>query len=188
MAKVYTRSGDKGTCKVFGGDRLDKDHPRVECLGAFDEANSSIGVLRVKLGLEHEWQDALLRIQTDMMNMMSHIATPSEHTERNKKPLPDDGAQMCETWMDDMESKMTEGSDFFLLPGGNEVSAQCHVIRTQVRKAERRLATLAKQDTVNEIIQKYINRMSDLFFLMARFEMDQKGIAEDKWKAFRKAK
>lgn len=83
---------------------------------------------------------------------------------------------------------MTEGSDFFLLPGGNEVSAQCHVIRTQVRKAERRLATLAKQDTVNEIIQKYINRMSDLFFLMARFEMDQKGIAEDKWKAFRKAK
>ena len=68
-SKIYTRSGDKGSCKVFGGERLDKDDPRVECLGAMDEANSSIGVLRVQLGEDHEWQEALLEIQTDMMEV-----------------------------------------------------------------------------------------------------------------------
>jgi cob(I)alamin adenosyltransferase len=184
--KIYTRKGDKGTTGVFGGKREDKDSARIECNGMLDEANSTIGLLRVKLGSDHVWQPNLHRIQKDLMDMMSHLARPSESTKENTNPKPVDGAEFCEQWLDELEEGITSPSDYFLLPGGNEISALCHVCRTQIRRGERRLVTLMKEDPacVEDYIMAYVNRLSDLFFTMARAEMDKAGIAEEKWQLF----
>jgi len=184
--KIYTRKGDTGMTGVFGGKRESKDSARIECNGALDEANSTIGLLRSKLGNNHEWQPNLHKIQKDLMDMMSHLARPSDSKKENPNPKPKDGADFCEKWMDDMESKISSPSDYFLLPGGNEISSLCHVCRTQIRRGERRLVTLMHEDSasVEEYVVAYINRLSDLFFTMARSEMDKAGVAEEKWQLF----
>lgn len=182
--KIYTKKGDKGTTGLFGGSRVSKDDVRIECIGTLDEANSTIGLLRVKLGAEHAWQPNLHKIQKDLMDMMSHLARPSDAKKENKNPMPVDGATFCEEWIDELEAGMTSPSDYFLLPGGNEVSALCHVARTQMRRGERRLVSLILTDEVHEAIPAYINRLSDLFFTLARAEMDKAGVAEEKWQLF----
>lgn len=182
--KIYTRKGDHGTCAVFGGTRVDKDHPRVECLGAFDEANSSLGMLRVKLPASHPWQPGLHRIQKDLMDMMSHMARPSDCPRENPNPLPEDGAGFCEEWIDRLEAQVRAPSDYFILPGGTEVSALCHMVRTQIRRAERRLAALHRADPVPAPIRPYVNRLSDLFFTLARAAMDEAGVEEERWRLF----
>ncbi len=182
--KIYTKKGDTGTTGLFGGSRVPKDDVRVECVGTFDEVNSTLGLLRVKLGNDHAWQPKLHKIQKDLMDMMSHLARPSDAKKVNTNPMPVDGAQFCEAWIDELEGQMTTASDYFLLPGGNEVSALCHVVRTQMRRGERRLVSLLATDTVDAAIPAYINRLSDLFFTLARAEMDQAGVAEEKWQLF----
>ncbi|MCH2235416.1 MAG: cob(I)yrinic acid a,c-diamide adenosyltransferase [Crocinitomicaceae bacterium] len=184
--KIYTRKGDTGKTGVFGGKREDKNSPRIECIGTLDELNSTIGLLRTKLENDHEWQPNLHRIQKDMMNMMSHLARPSDSKKENQNPRPTDGAEFCEAWIDEMENAMSSPSDYFLLPGGNEISALCHVCRTQVRRGERTLVGLMQvdPDSVEEYVAAYINRLSDLFFTMARAEMDKHGVAEEKWNLF----
>ncbi|PKV53155.1 ATP:cob(I)alamin adenosyltransferase [Aquimarina sp. MAR_2010_214] len=184
--KIYTRKGDTGKTGVFGGKREFKDSARIECNGALDEANSTIGLLRAKLDNDHEWQPNLHKIQKDLMDMMSHLARPSDSKKENPNPKPKDGADFCEQWMDDMEANISSPSDYFLLPGGNEISALCHVCRTQIRRGERRLVTLMHEDpeSVEEYVVAYINRLSDLFFTMARAEMDKAGVAEEKWQLF----
>lgn len=183
---IYTRKGDQGQTGVFGGKREYKDSARIECLGELDEANSTIGLLRAKLGTEHPWQANLQRIQKDLMDMMSHLARPSTSNKTNQNPEPKDGAEFCEQWIDQMEAAMSSPSDYFLLPGGNEISALCHVCRTQMRRGERRLVTLLQEDPecVHDYIAAYINRLSDLFFTLARAEMDQHGVAEERWNLF----
>lgn len=184
--KIYTRTGDAGTTGVFRGKREHKDSVRIECIGTLDEANSTIGLLRAKLGNKHSWQTNLHRIQKDIMDMMSHLARPSNSKIENPNPKPIDGATFCENWLDELETNISSPSDYFILPGGNEISALCHVCRTQIRRAERRLVTLKKEDEpcVEEYISAYINRLSDLFFTMARSEMDKTGVAEEKWQLF----
>lgn len=184
--KIYTRKGDTGKTGVFGGKREFKDSARIECNGVLDEANSTIGLLRTKLGNDHEWQPNLHKIQKDLMDMMSHLARPSDSKKENPNPRPKDGADFCEQWMDEMEANISSPSDYFLLPGGNEISALCHVCRTQIRRGERRLVTLMHEDpeSVEEYVVAYINRLSDLFFTMARAEMDKAGVAEEKWQLF----
>lgn len=182
--KIYTQKGDKGTTGLFGGSRVDKDDVRVECIGTLDEANSTIGLLRVKLEADHPWQPNLHRIQKDLMDMMSHLARPSSAKKVNTNPMPEDGSDFCEQWIDELEAAMSSPSDYFLLPGGNEISALCHVIRTQIRRGERRLVSLRKTDEVHEAIPAYVNRLSDLFFTLARTEMDKAGVAEEKWQLF----
>lgn len=163
---------------------MPKDDIRVECVGTLDEVNSSIGLLRVKLGADHPWQARLHRIQKDMMDMMSHLARPSDAKKINSNPMPEDGAVFCEAWIDELEEAMTSPSDYFLLPGGNEISALCHLVRTQMRRGERRLVTLMRADAVHPAIPAYINRLSDLFFTLSRAEMDKAGVAEEKWQLF----
>lgn len=182
--KIYTKKGDTGKTGLFGGSRVYKDDVRVNCYGTLDEVNSTIGLLRVKLGAEHEWQANLHKIQKDMMDMMSHLARPSDSKKENKNPKAEDGPQFCENWIDELEANMNTASDYFLLPGGNEISALCHVVRTQMRRGERLLVSLMKEDEVDDYIPAYINRMSDLFFILGRAEMDKAGVAEEKWQLF----
>ncbi len=184
--KIYTRKGDAGKTGVFGGKRTDKNSARIECIGTLDEVNSTIGLLRAKLGSSHEWQTNLHRIQKDMMDMMSHLARPSDSKKENPNPKPIDGADFCEKWLDELEANISTASDYFILPGGNEISALCHVCRTQIRRGERTLVTLMQEDPacVEEYIMAYVNRLSDLFFTMSRSEMDKTGVAEEKWQLF----
>ena len=184
--KIYTRKGDTGKTGVFGGRRTYKNSARIECIGTLDEVNSTIGLLRAKLGADHDWQPNLHRIQKDMMDMMSHLARPSESKKINPNPKPVDGALFCENWLDELEANISSPSDYFILPGGNEISALCHVCRTQIRRGERSLVTLMLEDPegVEEYIMAYINRLSDLFFTMSRAEMDKEGVPEEKWQLF----
>lgn len=184
--KIYTRKGDKGKTGVFGGKREFKNSARIECNGVLDEVNSTLGYLRAKLGPQHAWQPNLHRIQKDMMDMMSHLARPSDSNKENTNPHPTDGPEFCEQWIDELESNMGQPSDYFLLPGGTEVSSLCHMIRTQIRRGERALVTLSQEDpeSVPEYLASYINRLSDLFFTLSRAEMDQAGMAEERWNLF----
>ena len=184
--KIYTRKGDSGKTGVFGGKREDKDSVRIECNGTLDEANSTLGLLRAKLGVAHPWQGRLQRIQKDLMDMMSHLARPSNSHKKNPNPKPVEGAAQCEVWIDELEHDMSTPSEYFLLPGGNELSALCHVFRTQIRRAERRLVSLQKADPecVEPYVVAYVNRLSDLAFIWARALMSAENTPEEQWQLF----
>jgi ATP:cob(I)alamin adenosyltransferase len=181
--KIYTRGGDKGKTGIFGGQRVDKDDIRIEANGTIDELNSAIGVVRAYLPEDHQWQALLHKIQTELMIVMSHVATPSAIREQNKNVLDENPDKFCEEWIDKMTGEMAS-SDFFVLPGGTIVSAHLQLARTIARRSERRLWTLNKQDEVPEVIMRFINRLADLFFTMARYEMYKAGDIEEKWQAF----
>lgn len=186
MAKgqIHTRGGDKGTCVLLGGSRVKKDHVRVECLGEVDEVNSFIGLLRSKLPVDHHWQAGLQGIQVTLMDSMSHLATPPEHSAKVTTPLPTEQVHKLEAWLDAIEERLPSTTDSFLLPGGSEVSALCHVIRTVVRRAERRIVSLHQVEPVAPEILQFMNRLSDLFFKFAREDLATHQIPEEKWKLF----
>ncbi|MBI9033680.1 MAG: cob(I)yrinic acid a,c-diamide adenosyltransferase [Bacteroidales bacterium] len=182
--KIYTKGGDRGRTGLAGGVTVYKDHPRIELNGNIDELNSGIGYLRALLANDHPWQDGLQKIQSDLMTMMGHIAiTPDSDRKPNVK-LPEDGASFCEKWIDEMEASLKEPSKWFILPGGNQVSAWLHMVRTQARRAERRMITLHQLEPLPIYILEYVNRLSDLFFSMTRFEMENAGIEEEKFMPF----
>ncbi|BDD11609.1 ATP--cob(I)alamin adenosyltransferase (plasmid) [Fulvitalea axinellae] len=182
--KVYTKSGDKGTTATIGGPRVAKDDIRMECLGTIDELNSHLGLLRVRMGKEHRWQEGLHRIQVDLMNMMAYVARPSSSTLELNVPAPEDGDKFCEEWIDREEKAMESESQHFLVPGGNEISALLHIARTTVRKAERRLVQLNREDPLPSFVPKYVNRLSDLFFVLSRVALVENGVDEDRWRPF----
>jgi len=182
--KIYTRSGDKGKTGIHGGQRVDKDDIRIEATGCIDELYSMMRVVRSFLLPEHEWQDLLFRIQTEIMVVMSHVATPSEIRDKNPNKLDPDIVSFIENQMDGLTQKMEDGNSYFILPGGNLISSHLHMARTIARRSERRLWTLNRQDELPESILIFINRLSDLFFVMARYEMLSTGKVEEKWQHF----
>ena len=159
--RIYTRGGDKGKTGIHGGERVDKDDIRIEANGTLDELNAEIG----------------------MMAVMSHVATPSAIRDQNPNPLPDDLAVFCESHIDDLSAQM-EDNGYFILPGGTPVSAHLQLARTITRRAERRLWTLNRKDPVPAGIMAFVNRLSDLFFTMARYDMFRQGNAEERWQSF----
>lgn len=183
MRKIYTRTGDNGTTGIHGGERVAKDNIRIEANGCVDELNAVIGMVRSLLPQEHEWQSLLFVIQKNLMAVMSHVATPSALRAKNPNVLPEDLVAMCEEAMDGLMMQL-EDNGYFILPGGTPVSAQLQFARTITRRAERRLWTLHRQDELPEIILRFINRLSDLFFVMARYEMQQQNWTEEKWQSF----
>ncbi|HMM01983.1 MAG: cob(I)yrinic acid a,c-diamide adenosyltransferase [Dysgonomonas sp.] len=181
--KIYTRGGDKGKTGIFGGQRVDKDDVRIEANGTIDELNSVIGIVRANLPADHEWQPLLFKIQTEMMSVMSQVATPSAIRDTNTNTLDENLDKLCEEWMDRMTDEMGP-SETFILPGGTIVSAHIQLARAVARRAERRLWTLNKQDEVPAVVMRFINRLSDLFFTMARYDMYKAGNIEERWKDF----
>ena len=167
--RIYTRSGDHGTTGIHGGERVEKDDVRIEANGALDELNAVVG---------------LLRVQEVLMVVMSHVATPSALREKNPNTLPEDLDRWCEGEIDRLNGGMRHPSTYFVLPGGTEVAALCHLARTVARRAERRLWTLNREDEVPGVILRFVNRLSDLLFTMARGEMDKQGTEEERWQEF----
>lgn len=183
MRKIYTRTGDEGMTGIHGGERVPKDDIRIEANGCLDELNTLLGIIRSMLPDTDEWQEKLYFIQHSMMIVMSHVATPSAIRESNPNELPQDLDKFCEDWMDVMMSQL-EDNRYFILPGGTPLAAQLQNARAVARRAERRLWTLNRTDEVPGEILRFINRLSDLLFVMARFEMQRQQWPEEKWMKF----
>lgn len=181
--KVYTKTGDKGTTGIHGGERVPKDDIRIEANGCIDELNSMIGIVRSMLPESHEWQEMLFTIQRELMVVMSHVATPSAIRDKNPNQLDTALVSECEGWMDGMMSQLTDNG-YFLVPGGTPLAAHLQYARTLARRAERRLWTLNRQDELPQSILVLMNRLSDLFFVMARYELQQQSWPEEKWQKF----
>lgn len=183
MRKIYTRTGDEGMTGIHGGERVPKDDIRIEANGCLDELNTLLGIIRSMLPETDEWQEKLYFIQHSMMIVMSHVATPSAIRESNPNELPQDLDKFCEDWMDVIMSQL-EDNGYFILPGGTPLAAQLQNARAVARRAERRLWTLNRTDEVPGEILRFINRLSDLLFVMARFEMQRQQWSEEKWMKF----
>lgn len=183
MKRIYTRTGDKGTTGIHGGERVPKDDIRIEANGCLDELNALIGVVRSLLEPEHEWNGLLYDIQRNLMVVMSLVATPSAIRHKNPNTLDENIVTDIEHKLDEFSSEIEE-LGFFILPGGTVVSAQLQLARTVARRAERRLWTLNRKDAVLEDILKYVNRLSDLFFVMAKLEMQKQNWQEERWNLF----
>lgn len=183
MKRIYTRTGDKGTTGIHGGERVPKDDIRIEANGCLDELNALIGVVRSLLEPEHEWNGLLYDIQRNLMAVMSLVATPSAIRHNNPNTLDENIVTDIEHKLDEFSSEVEE-LGFFILPGGTVVSAQLQLARTVARRAERRLWTLNRKDAVPEDILKYVNRLSDLFFVMAKLEMQKQNWPEERWNLF----
>lgn len=183
MKRIYTRTGDDGTTGIHGGERVPKDDIRIEANGTLDELNTQIGIVRSMLKADDRWQEGLYRIQCELMAVMSLVATPSARRDSNPNGLDADMERFCEDWMDGLTQQIGE-HEHFLIPGGTPLAAQLQMARTVCRRAERRLWTLHREDPLPQKLLRFVNRLSDLFFILARFELDRQGWPEEKWKAF----
>lgn len=183
MNRIYTRTGDAGTTGIFGKERVSKTDIRIEANGTIDELNTTIGIVRSFLPDGHKSQPLLKEIQVTLMAVMSNVATRSERRTENPNIPPDTLVSDIESAIDAILAESTV-SDYFILPGGTPAAAFMHQARVTARKAERMLWRLNEKDPVPECILQYINRLSDLFFVMARHELESAGLSEERWQAF----
>lgn len=177
-SKIYTRTGDDGTTGLFGGARLPKHHIRIEAYGTVDELNSVIGLLASHI-TDQETLQLLITIQSRLFTVGSNLASdPSK--DMITPDLTDEDIQMIERTIDRLQTTLPELKNF-ILPGGNQAVSVAHIARTVCRRAERRCVALSYDSTVDPIIILYLNRLSDYFFVLARWLGQQEGIAEIKW-------
>lgn len=183
--RIYTRRGDSGTTGIHGGKRVPKTDARIEANGTIDELNSIIGIVRCLLD-DEEKDNTLREIQVNLMTTMSIVATPSESRDINPRRLPADAVESLERKLDAITEKGCMSQEF-VLPGGCKAAAFLHLARTVCRRAERQLWRLNEQDKVEEDVMRYVNRLSDLFFAMAREVNCDEGVDNERWKRFGKA-
>jgi cob(I)alamin adenosyltransferase len=166
--KIYTRTGDAGQTGVIGG-RVDKDDVRVEAYGTVDELNCFVGqaisIMEAKRHLYDDLLADLLQIQHELFDCGHDLAVLKPEARPYK--VQDGLAGQLEAWIDKYDAE-TPDITRFILPGGSAASAALHVCRTVCRRAERRIVTLAREQPINEEVRRYLNRLSDLFFTVAR--------------------
>ena len=180
--KIYTRRGDAGETGLFGGGRVPKDDLRVEAYGTVDELNSVLG-LAVAHTTAQDIRDRITLVQHDLFSIGSHLATPSAGGPDHPKhlpPFPSSRIVEMEDWIDAVDEEVPPLRQF-LLPGGSVGGAYLHHGRTVCRRAERRLISLARSETVNPDAIPYLNRLSDLLFALARLENLRAGGADVLW-------
>lgn len=167
LTKIYTRGGDKGQTSLAGGRRLDKDDARVAAYGTVDEANAAIGIAR--LSAAGPADSMLSRIQNDLFDVGADLATPGDDFTPSDMALRATDAQVTrlEQEIDEMNKALADLTSF-ILPGGSPASAYLHLARTIVRRAERYAITAAKAEPINPVAIKYLNRLSDHLFVLAR--------------------
>lgn len=183
MARIYTKSGDKGFTRIHGGIWVPKTDIRIEANGCLDELNVAVGSVRTSLPQSHQWQRLLRNIQINLMNIMSNVATVHDLRDSNPNKIDEDLVEQIENSIDSINSECTP-PDSFILPGGTQLASMLHQARVTSRKAERALWCLNEVDKLPELILKYVNRLSDLFFIMARWELQHSGCQEEVWREF----
>ena len=166
MVRIYTRTGDSGTTGLIGGKRVTKDSPYIEACGSLDELNALIGVARSHR-LPDSIDQALQSIQDDLFTIGAELATP-EGMDRKSPEIGDEEIRRLEGEIDTIENSL-EPLKKFILPGGSTPGAELHLARAVARRAERHCVTLSRVEKVDPKILRYLNRLSDLCFVMARY-------------------
>ncbi len=180
LTKIYTRKGDAGETSLGGGRRAPKDSARVSAYGAVDELNSAIGVA-VAHGLSPRLMDILPIVQNELFHLGSDLAFREE--DKQKHPLPQIAERhvtQLEQWIDELNAVVGPVENF-ILPGGSSAAAQLHLARAVCRRAERAAITLGRAEPIGAWVLPYLNRLSDLLFVMARYENRQRGVKERLW-------
>ena len=171
--KIYTKTGDKGTTALFGGTRVPKHHLRIESYGTVDELNSYIGLIRDQK-IDAQTIEKLIRIQNELFTLGAMLATPPEKEvlkngkqRLNIPKITKNNIAQLETEIDQMNLELDPMTNF-ILPGGNQTVSFCHIARCVCRRAERISTALNEEESLNEDVLKYLNRLSDYLFVLAR--------------------
>ena len=183
LNRIYTKTGDKGETALVGGQRVRKDAPRIECYGTVDELNSFVGLACVTARRSPETvrlADILLRVQHELFNLGSILATLPEDVGPQQPRVTDVEIRQLESEIDEMNEGLPPLRSF-VLPGGTDLNAQLHVCRTVCRRAERLLVALAREEQVPEAAVRYLNRLSDALFVWSRWVNLRAGAAEVLW-------
>lgn len=181
-SQIYTKTGDKGTTALIGGTRVPKNNFRLEAYGTVDELNTNAGMIR-SYPVDENTIKTIVRIQNQLFTIGSYLATDEKVSDlRNKLVTDEKEIEFLELEMDKLESKLPPLSNF-VLPGGHPAVAQCHISRTICRRAERRVISMSEQVEVDEWVIRYLNRLSDYFFVLSRFLTDYFKIDEIPWVA-----
>jgi cob(I)alamin adenosyltransferase len=184
--KIYTKTGDKGTTALFGGTRVKKYNLRIESYGTVDELNSYIGLIKDQ-EIATSLKESLLKVQNELFTLGAMLATPPEKEtlksgkERLNIPKIDENSILfLENEIDEMDAELPQMTHF-ILPGGHQAVSFCHVARCVCRRAERLSVELNDQEAINSAVLKYLNRLSDYLFVLARKLALDLDIAEHKW-------
>src|SRR3954466_15087681 len=178
--KIYTRTGDAGETSLFDNSRVSKAHPRVDAYGEVDELNASLGVVRASAAVDPDIDGALLHIQRDLFAVGAQLADPAEKlAERvSKAVVAEADVERLEQLIDRLETELPPLRRF-ILAGGAPAGAALHVARTVCRRAERRI--VRPEPAVDRVLLRYVNRLSDLLFVLARVANHRAGVAETEW-------
>ena len=183
--KIYTKTGDKGETSLYGGTRVSKAAARVESYGTLDELNAFIGLAKAEIS-DEKVLNQLQKIQFDLFTVGSEAATPTDKmllaNGKNRLDLMISEKEITELeiWMDDFDAEL-EPLRFFILPSGGKAAATVHVCRTVCRRAERAMVFLNETEEVRPELIKYLNRLSDYLFILARYISKISGEKEDYW-------
>ena len=164
LTQIATRTGDAGTTGLGDGQRVDKDHLRICAMGDVDELNSEIGVLLtedIPVSIAVEFKQLLLEVQHDLFDVGGELCIP------NYKLLKDERVLQLDEWLAHYNATLPRLEEF-ILPGGTRAAAQAHVCRTVCRRAERSIVKLGRNEAINDSPRQYVNRLSDLLFVLAR--------------------
>ncbi len=167
--KIYTKSGDKGTTSLIGGKRIEKDSIRVESYGTIDELNSYIGLCYHYLK-ESEDKQVLRKIQVKLFDVGAELSSPDY--KRLKNIINDEDVEYLEKLVDYYTAKIEKINEF-IVPGTSICSANLHIARTICRRAERKITALSREEEINPVLLKYINRLSDFIYILARYSEDE---------------
>ena len=178
--RVYTRRGDSGQTSLAGGQRLPKNDPRIEAYGTVDELNSFIGLARESARPLPELHRILGRVQHELFNLGSILATMPEDVHPNQARITAADSGQLEREIDQMNEELPPLRSF-VLPGGSRLNAELHICRTICRRAERACVTLAQTAELDEAIIQYLNRLSDALFVWSRWASHRLGDAETLW-------
>ena len=176
--KIYTKTGDGGDTGLQGNIRISKSHPRIISYGIVDEANAALGIV-LSNSLDEDIVKILTKIQNDLFLVGADLSNPNLNDVKNRVSLK--MVEKLEEQIDIFESELPPLTNF-ILPGGDPSAAQLHYVRTVVRRAESQTVQLSEKDEINSNCIKYLNRLSDLFFVMGRLINKRKNISDIAWK------
>lgn len=183
--KIYTKTGDKGKTSLYGGVKVSKAHIRIDAYGTTDELNSFIGQI-LSFNSSKEIEKQLIVVQKELFVLGAELATPKEKMylangkSRIGKMVQEANIENLETWIDAWENDL-EPLRYFILPSGGKASAAAHIARTVCRRAERIVVALSEHEEIRVELQKYLNRLSDYLFVLARVLAKHDGQEEVKW-------
>lgn len=180
-SKVYTRTGDKGTTSLVDGSRASKDCLRISAYGTIDELSSTLGLLAAMPDCPDEIKEELTAVQRLMFEIGGYLATPVKPGEEPVIAGLTEETARLEGWIDAIDERLPKLSSF-VLPGGTQASAQCHVARTVCRRAEREIISLEREEFVDAAVVGYINRLSDYLFVVSRYLNFLAGVEDVAWK------